>query len=431
MGQVVKPVASLFGLGPDHDEYYQNKNEQADRYTKFLSGIDSEQRRADAYGQDQLASGAAGNLYRGGGLNDRLDAEEKQLAGQGFDLTQDDHTAYGQTAGNVARLFGQQEGDASKALARRGLGSANSGAAGAAFSGLAGNKNEMLAKAQTDIAQKRYQDTSNRLQQTRNQMQSLGLQGQSMANSIGENVLNNKSNAFKDAYKVERDRNAEGRQEQEDRKGAKTKTIGDAWSEGTYSGMKSGTADSTASWASMGGSGAMGMSDENNKTNVQDGTNKIRGFLDEVHGPADYSSEKPSGGSSGGGSGGMSSLLGDSGGKSGGGGMGGMLGGLFGMMSDENCKTNIQDGSPKIRGFLDSVQPNSYEYKDESKGNPLAGEGEFVSPMAQELEQTELGADMVQDTPDGKVVDYGKGFGTILAAQADLNARLKALEGNR
>lgn len=48
--------------------------------------------------------------------------------------------------------------------------------------------------------------------------------------------------------------------------------------------------------------------------------------------------------------------------------------------------------------------------------------------MAQELEKSAVGDSMVEDTPDGKMVNYGKGFGAVLAAQAHLNERLNKLE---
>lgn len=92
-------------------------------------------------------------------------------------------------------------------------------------------------------------------------------------------------------------------------------------------------------------------------------------------------------------------------------------------MSDERVKTSVKDGSNTIQEFLDKISPNSYEYK-----NKDFGEGEHVSPMAQELERHPIGESMVMDTPQGKMVDYGKGFGAILAAQADLHERMKQLE---
>ena len=93
-------------------------------------------------------------------------------------------------------------------------------------------------------------------------------------------------------------------------------------------------------------------------------------------------------------------------------------------------KGEPKDFSPQK--FLDALKPNSFEYKDEFKKNPLAGEGRFLGIMAQDLEKAgPVGKSMVEDTPMGKLVNYGKGFGAVLAAQAHLNQRLKALESKK
>lgn len=91
--------------------------------------------------------------------------------------------------------------------------------------------------------------------------------------------------------------------------------------------------------------------------------------------------------------------------------------------SDENLKKNISSGAGEIQEFLDALKAHKYEYKDKQYG-----EGEFISPMAQEIEKTPVGESMVENTPKGKMVNYGKGFGAVLAAQAQLNERLKKLE---
>lgn len=96
--------------------------------------------------------------------------------------------------------------------------------------------------------------------------------------------------------------------------------------------------------------------------------------------------------------------------------------------SDERVKTDIHDGGDKVEGFLETIGTHAYKYKKPKMA--LRGEGEFVSPMAQELERTELGKSMVRDTPEGKVVDYGKGFGTMLATMAHLHRKVKALEAS-
>lgn len=88
-----------------------------------------------------------------------------KLQDQGFQLSPEDRTMYGQASGDIARQFGQQGNQAAQSLAMRGLGAAPSGAAGATFSGLAGNQNEMLAKAQQGIMQQRFANTQNQIKQ--------------------------------------------------------------------------------------------------------------------------------------------------------------------------------------------------------------------------------------------------------------------------
>lgn len=128
-------------------------------------------------------------LFAEGGLMSRVDAEEQDLAKRGYSLQQEDHEAYGQTAGNLARMFGQQENDVAASLASRGLAAAPSGAAGAMYSGLAGNKYEQLARAQTDVAQKRMQNNMQRLQSSRSMLQGLGSDyGNQTSNQYNRNL---------------------------------------------------------------------------------------------------------------------------------------------------------------------------------------------------------------------------------------------------
>ncbi len=101
--------------------------------------------------------------------------------------------------------------------------------------------------------------------------------------------------------------------------------------------------------------------------------------------------------------------------------IGGLMGGM--SMSDENLKTDVQPGDDALFAFLDSIDAHDYEYKDEKHGK-----GRRISPMAQELEKSELGQQFVFEAEDGKAVDYGKGLGTMLASQAALHKRLKKIE---
>lgn len=90
-------------------------------------------------------------------------------------------------------------------------------------------------------------------------------------------------------------------------------------------------------------------------------------------------------------------------------------------ISDINEKKDIK------KDFLDKLQAYTYEYKNPDK--PGARPGKQVSVMAQDLEKTAIGKEMVGQMEDGtKFVDYAKGYGAILAAQAHLNKRLDELE---
>jgi hypothetical protein len=103
--------------------------------------------------------------------------------------------------------------------------------------------------------------------------------------------------------------------------------------------------------------------------------------------------------------------------------LGQAYGGISTMMgSDIKLKKNIEETSDEIHQFLDSLVPYKYEYRDSAYG-----EGTQYSVMAQDLEKTATGRQAVVQTPQGKMVDYAKLMGVILAAQVDLNKRLKAM----
>lgn len=106
-----------------------------------------------------------------------------------------------------------------------------------------------------------------------------------------------------------------------------------------------------------------------------------------------------------------------------------MLGAAALMHSDVNAKEDFADATPAIEEFLESAAPAEYSYRPEYQGHPLAGEGRFVSPMAQGLERSQIGRQMVVETPTGKVVDYGKSFGAVLASLSHLNRKLNNVMG--
>ena len=76
------------------------------------------------------------------------------------------------------------------------------------------------------------------------------------------------------------------------------------------------------------------------------------------------------------------------------------------------------------RKFLDALQAYEYKYKHEGpNATPQLG------IMAQDLEKTRLGKQMVVENELGqKHVDFGRGFGALLASQAELNKRIAKLE---
>lgn len=121
--------------------------------------------------ENPLLSGLLGE----GGSLDKASAEEQRLAGAGFSLQPEDYEAYGQASGNIARDFGTQEASLAQALAARGM--SNSGAAGAGFSNLYGNKFEQLGQLQRKVADDRMKTNMDRLQQTRSYMTQLGGMG--------------------------------------------------------------------------------------------------------------------------------------------------------------------------------------------------------------------------------------------------------------
>lgn len=101
------------------------------------------------------------------------------------------------------------------------------------------------------------------------------------------------------------------------------------------------------------------------------------------------------------------------------------LGGLATLLSDETKKKDIRPADDDLGEFLENVGAHRYRYKDEE-----FGKGEFFSPMAQELERAgPVGKSMVVDTPNGKMVHYGRGVGALLSSVASIHKRLKAVEG--
>jgi hypothetical protein len=89
--------------------------------------------------------------------------------------------------------------------------------------------------------------------------------------------------------------------------------------------------------------------------------------------------------------------------------------------SDRNLKKNI-DEDFDASNFLNSLTSTKFQYKDPEK----FGEGDRVGVMAQDLEK--VAPEAVEDTPEGKMVDYNRMGGRILAALTSMNDRVNKLE---
>lgn len=164
------------------------------------------------------------------------------------------------------------------------------------------------------------------------------------------------------------------------------------------------------------GQAAAAMSDERVKTKIKPGAEALGKFFSAwkknatpAHSTASGEEDNPSGHAKFGAALGKALMSGISSGGS--------------AMSDERVKTGVKGGDAKLSGFLEALSAEQYHYKD-----PKHGEGVHVSPMAQDLEKTELGKSLVEETPEGKRVNYGKAGGLFLATAAMHQDRINAIE---
>jgi hypothetical protein len=91
------------------------------------------------------------------------------------------------------------------------------------------------------------------------------------------------------------------------------------------------------------------------------------------------------------------------------------------ISSDKEKKTDIKKAD--LKDFIKKLTAYQYEYK-----NPEYGEGQQIGVMAQDLEKSKIGKQAVIDTPEGKMVDYGKLSGAMLANQVLMQEKLDELE---
>lgn len=101
-----------------------------------------------------------------------------------------------------------------------------------------------------------------------------------------------------------------------------------------------------------------------------------------------------------------------------------------GAPSDARVKMNVEEGGSSIKDMLDKLTAHKYDYKEGIIEDPSM-EKPQLGVMAQDLEQSEMGSQMVEEDENGvKRVDYANNASTMMAALAELNERLNKLEGN-
>jgi hypothetical protein len=101
------------------------------------------------------------------------------------------------------------------------------------------------------------------------------------------------------------------------------------------------------------------------------------------------------------------------------------LGTIAAAASDKRAKKNVTDADKDVEKFLDGIAAKSWDYKDPAKH----GEGRRTGIMAQDAEKN---SGMVFEHPDGtKMIDHSKAISTSMASLANLNARLRKLEGSK
>jgi len=90
-------------------------------------------------------------------------------------------------------------------------------------------------------------------------------------------------------------------------------------------------------------------------------------------------------------------------------------------LSDKRAKEDSKEAVVEVAEFLDDLEAYDFKYKSAPKRH--------VGIMAQDAERTKMGSGFVVDTDKGKMIHLGLGFGAVLASLAEINKRLKALEG--
>lgn len=372
MGGVVDSVGGFLGTS-------SGPNVQLNTANPYMQGLNNTDITAAVQNNPIYQQGLGalqGQLGTGQGMESQQQGVLNNLQSQGFNLQPQDQTLYGQEAGNIARQFGQQGNQAASDLASRGL--SNSGAAGATFSGLAGNQNEMLAQAQQQIAQQRFQNTQNQIAQQQGFLSQLNAQNQQGAQGVagfGQNAYANQYQNQLGAVNAANSSNSS----------ANNALLGQA-------GFNA--ANRPANFADYTTSGfGKGLQQQGN--NMSDPFNSGSGSPGSIMG-----SQQQAASGAGGGGGGFASMA--------------------SMFSDKRLKQNIVPLDS--RAILDPINGYVYDYIDSAYG-----EGPQIGVMAQDLEQSM--PKLVRTAPNGyKKVGISHFEGALLALVADMNKRIVDLE---
>lgn len=100
---------------------------------------------------------------------------------------------------------------------------------------------------------------------------------------------------------------------------------------------------------------------------------------------------------------------------------------LAGAISDQDKKRRIVEDDDEAVKMLRQLVPATYEYT----GDVPLPEGRYAGVMAQDLERSPMGATMVRETPEGKVVDTQQAAMAALGAAAALQRQVDELKKGR
>jgi hypothetical protein len=97
------------------------------------------------------------------------------------------------------------------------------------------------------------------------------------------------------------------------------------------------------------------------------------------------------------------------------------------LFSDAELKEHIAPGRNEVLQVLSSIRPYTFDYK-----SGAYGAGPQIGILAQELERTEFGRNIVGVDPAGsKYIKIPQAVGALLASVANLHERLSQIEGAR